>query len=71
MHRSMGILTARQRLYAWLGFLATAGNAPVAARFLDDASWLFCAVVAALVAAVIIIDDQTRRMAAARRTLDE
>jgi hypothetical protein len=62
-----GILTRRQRRWAWLGFLATATNAPVAARLLDDASWLFCACVSALVAAVIVIDDQTRRMAAARR----
>lgn len=71
MHRSPGLLTSRQRRLAWVGFLATALNAPLAARVLDDASWLYSACVSALVATVIIIDDQTRRVAAARRRLDE
>ncbi|HZO63781.1 MAG TPA: hypothetical protein VFB74_02150 [Kribbellaceae bacterium] len=66
-----GFLTRRQRRWAWLGFLATAVNAPVAARFLDDASWLFCACVSAMVAFLLLIDDRTRRMGTARRRLDE
>lgn len=71
MHRNPGILTVNQRRLAWLGFLLTAMNAPLAAQVLDDASWLFCAVVSAMVATVLIIDDQTRRSAtAARRRLD-
>lgn len=71
MHRSPGLLTSRQRRFAWLGFLATAVNAPLAAHLVADASWLFSTCVAALVAAVIVIDDTTRRTAAARRRLDE
>jgi hypothetical protein len=71
MHESSGILTRRQRRWAWLGFLATATNAPVAARFLTDDSWLLSATVSAMVAFVIIIDDRTRRVGAARRRLDE
>jgi len=35
--------------------------APVAARLIDDASWLFSLCVSALVAAVILIDDHSRR----------
>jgi len=71
MHDSFGVLTARQRRYAWLGFLATAANAPVAAHLVDDASWLFSATVSAMVATVLIIDDVTRRVATARRRLDD
>lgn len=71
MHRSLGLLTARQRRYAWLGFLATAANAPLAAHLADDASWLFSATVSSLVATVLIIDDVTRRMTTARRRLDD
>jgi hypothetical protein len=56
-----GILTRRQRRWAWIGFLATALMAPVAARLIDDASWLFSLCVSALVAAVILIDDHSRR----------
>jgi hypothetical protein len=58
---STGILTRRQRLWAWFGFLATALMAPLAARALDDASWLFSLCVSALVASVILIDDRSRR----------
>jgi hypothetical protein len=58
-----GILTRRQRLWAWIGFLATAMMAPVAARAVDDASWLFSLCVSSLVATVIVIDDRSRRPA--------
>jgi hypothetical protein len=58
---STGILTRRQRLWAWAGFLVTALMAPVAARLVDDASWLFSLCVSALVASVILIDDRSRR----------
>jgi hypothetical protein len=58
---STGILTRRQRLLAWIGFLATALMAPLAARLIDDASWLFSLCVSALVASVILIDDRSRR----------
>jgi hypothetical protein len=64
---STGILTRRQRLLAWLGFLATALMAPLAARLIDDASWLFSLCVSSLVAAVIVIDDRSRRPAAETR----
>ncbi len=62
-----GILTRRQRQLAWIGFLATALMAPLAARLIEDASWLFSLCVASLVAAVILIDDRSRRPAAAPR----
>jgi hypothetical protein len=62
-----GILTSRQRLFAWIGFLGTALMAPVAARLIEDASWLFSLCVSSLVAAVILIDDRSRRPAAAPR----
>jgi hypothetical protein len=59
--RSAGFLSERQRRFAWLGFLVAAVQAPLAARLIDDASWLFAVVVAALVATVIIADDVQRR----------
>jgi hypothetical protein len=62
-----GILTRRQRVWAWLGFLATALMAPLAAHLIDDASWLFSLCVASLVATVILVDDRTRRPATASR----
>jgi hypothetical protein len=62
-----GILTRRQRLWAWAGFLTTALMAPVAARLVDDASWLFSLCVSALVASVILIDDRSRRPATGPR----
>jgi hypothetical protein len=58
-----GILTRRQRVWAWIGFLIAALQAPLAARLVDDASWLFSLCVSGLVAAVIVIDDRTRRTA--------
>lgn len=51
----------RQRRLAWLGFLLTALQAPVSARLLADASWLFSVCVSLLVATVILADDATRR----------
>jgi len=56
-----GFLTVRQRRAAWLAFLLLALQAPIAARLLTDASWLFSVVVAAMIATVIIADDAERR----------
>jgi hypothetical protein len=61
MQRSSGILTVRQRRWAWLGFVLTACQAPVSASILDDDSWLFSVCVAAMVAVVILADDGARR----------
>ncbi|MEV6633371.1 hypothetical protein AB0M54_21755 [Actinoplanes sp. NPDC051470] len=63
--RSEGFLSARQRRFAWLGFLIVAFQAPLAARLVDDASWLFAVVVALVVATVILADDATRRRSSA------
>jgi hypothetical protein len=59
--RPAGFLSERQRRFAWLGFLLAAFQAPLAAKLLDDASWLFAVVVALVVATVIIADDVVRR----------
>ena len=59
--RSAGFLSERQRRLAWVGFLLAAFQAPMAARLINDASWLFAVVVSLLVATVIIADDATRR----------
>jgi hypothetical protein len=59
--RSVGFLSERHRHLAWVGFLLAAFQAPVAARLIDDASWLFAVVVALLVATVILADDAQRR----------
>jgi len=58
---SAGILTDRQRRFAWLGFFLAAFQAPLAAIVIDDASWLFAVVVAVVVATVILADDGQRR----------
>src|SRR5262245_39196082 len=63
--RSAGFLTDRQRRFAWVGFLLAAFQAPVAAKVIDDASWLFAVVVAMVVATVILADDAQRRRPAA------
>lgn len=63
MRSGPGLLTARQRRLAWLGFFLLAIQAPVAARLLDDASWLFAVCVAVMVATVILADDSARRLA--------
>jgi hypothetical protein len=55
-----GILRPRQRLYAWLAFVALAAHSPVTAIFLPDDSWMLSVTVAALVAFVIVIDDLKR-----------
>jgi hypothetical protein len=60
MH-SAGFLSERQRRLAWVGFLVAAFQAPLAARLVDDASWLFAVVVALVVATVILADDAQRR----------
>ena len=59
--RSAGFLTDRQRRLAWVGFLLAAFQAPLAAKVIDDASWLFAVVVAMVVATVILADDAQRR----------
>jgi hypothetical protein len=59
--QSAGFLSDRQRRFAWIGFLLAAFQAPLAARVIDDASWLFAVVVALLVATVILADDAQRR----------
>ena len=59
--RSAGFLSDRQRRFAWLGFMLAAFQAPLAAKVVDDASWLFAVVVALLVATVILADDAQRR----------
>jgi hypothetical protein len=59
--RSAGFLSERQRRFAWVGFLLASFQAPLAAKLIDDASWLFAVVVAMLVATVILADDAQRR----------
>ena len=59
--RSTGFLSERQRRFAWLGFVLAAFQAPLAARLVDDASWLFAVVVSLVVATVILADDAARR----------
>lgn len=60
MQQASGILTARQRRWAWLGFVLTALHAPISAVLLDDDSWLFSVCVAIMVAIVILADDGAR-----------
>ena len=59
--RVAGFLSDRQRRFAWLGFLLAAFQAPLAAKVINDASWLFAVVVALVVATVILADDAQRR----------
>ncbi|KAB1913358.1 MULTISPECIES: hypothetical protein [unclassified Micromonospora] len=66
MQQGSGFLSQRQRRLAWLGFLLAAIQAPVAAKLVDDSSWLFSLVVALMVATVIVADDGVRRTAQAR-----
>lgn len=70
MRSGSGFLSARQRRWAWFGFVLAAAQAPLAARFVDDGSWLFSLVVAGMVATIILADDARRRPATARRTND-
>ncbi|WP_320068039.1 hypothetical protein [Micromonospora sp. RTGN7] len=70
MHQGSGILTVRQRRLAWLGFLLAAVQAPVAAKFAPDDSWLFSLCVALMVATVIIADDAARRRPAGAPSSD-
>lgn len=67
MRPASGFLTTRQRRWAWVGFLLAALQAPVAARLLTDASWLFSVCIALMVATVIIADDAARREPARAR----
>jgi hypothetical protein len=62
-NHATGILTRRQRIWAWIGFLGTALPAPLVAHAVPDASWLFSLCVSGLVATVIVVDDQSRRPA--------
>jgi hypothetical protein len=59
--RSASFLTEKQRRLAWVGFLLAAFQAPLSAKLIDDASWLFAVVVAVVVATVILADDAQRR----------
>jgi hypothetical protein len=61
MRPGNGFLSTRQRRWAWLGFLLTSLQAPLSARLVADASWLFSLCVAGMVATVIIADDAQRR----------
>jgi hypothetical protein len=71
MRSGTGFLSARQRRWAWFGFLLAALQSPLAAIAVDDASWLFALCVAGMVATVIIADDARRhRPAPARRRAD-
>ncbi|MFE9957782.1 hypothetical protein [Micromonospora sp. NPDC005299] len=70
MQQGSGFLSQRQRRLAWLGFLLAAIQAPVAARLVDDSSWLFSLVVALMVATVIVADDGVRRRPAQARSSD-
>jgi len=70
MHQGSGILSPRQRRFAWLGFLLAALQAPVSAWLVSDESWLFSVCVALMVATVIIADDAARRRPAGATTGD-
>jgi hypothetical protein len=59
--RSAGFLSEKQRRLAWVGFLLAAFQAPLSAKLISDASWLFAVVVAVVVATVILADDAQRR----------
>lgn len=61
MRPASGFLTSRQRRWAWFGFVLAALQAPIAARLVNDASWLFSVCIALMVATVIIADDAARR----------
>jgi hypothetical protein len=62
----VGILGRRQRILAWIGFLALAAQAPLVAYVKPGDDWLLSVTVAAIVAFVIVIDDHKRRRATAR-----
>jgi hypothetical protein len=64
MHQAPGFLSARQRRWAWIGFVLAALQAPVSAWLVSDASWLFSVCVALMVATVILADDAMRRQPA-------
>jgi hypothetical protein len=64
----VGILGRRQRILAWIGFLALAAHAPLVAFLKPGDDWLLSLTVAAIVAFVIVIDDHERRRALARAT---
>lgn len=57
----LGILGRRQRILAWISFLALAAHAPLVAFVKPGDDWLLSVTVAAIVAFVIVIDDHQRR----------
>jgi membrane protein implicated in regulation of membrane protease activity len=57
----VGILGRRQRILAWVGFLALAAHAPIVAWAKPGDTWMASVAVAAIVAFVIVIDDYYRR----------
>jgi hypothetical protein len=64
-----GILSRRQRVLAWVGFLVMAAYAPVMAYAMPDDTWLLSVTIAAIVAFVILVDDRERhRRPAAEQT---
>lgn len=62
MTENARLLSARQRRWAWVGFLLLSLHAPVVAKLLPDASWLMSICVAAILAAVILADDAGARL---------
>ena len=58
---SLGFLSVCLCWFVWVGFLVVVFQAPLAAKFIDDASWLFAVVVAQSVANEIKADDSQRR----------
>ncbi|HEY2947117.1 MAG TPA: hypothetical protein VGJ53_01760 [Micromonosporaceae bacterium] len=67
--RHRGILSRRQRHWAWAGFVMTASQAPLSAHFVSDASWLFSLVVAGMVGVLLAADESARRPTGTRRGL--
>jgi hypothetical protein len=67
MQPASGFLSSRQRRWAWFGFVLAALQAPVSARLVQDASWLFSLCIALMVATVIMADDAARRQPAEAR----
>jgi hypothetical protein len=70
MRSGSGFLTSQHRRLLWLGFFLAAVQAPVAARMVNDASWLFALCVAGMVATVILADDVRRGRPEPARTRD-
>jgi hypothetical protein len=57
----VGILGRKQRILAWIGFLALAAHAPIVAWLKPGDGWMASIAVAAIIAFVLVIDDHYRR----------